>query len=470
MKKASLQRVLCFALCVLMIISVCGCGSSRKNSTNGRAANKNSAYSNDEIKDLNGYTFVIASPFLHDEPDLSSVTDAERIFYAAREKVEKQFNCKIKIENVWPEISTVRSKILAGDKIGDIIDYQVNLMLQSAHAGYIVPFDSIDGIDISDYRWISGYTSLATYGGKHYGLNFMRPVEARACVVYNKDILKSSGINDNLADLVRKNQWTFDKFEEFAKACTKVVNGKVETYGVYTALPQMFGTSLISANGGSIVSIENGKAVGTYTDSKVINALNFLNKLANEDKVLRVFESNSLSETEDAVKFGTYFVNGECAFLFCESWLVNQNIKPNAGDMKYGVVPLPMGPDASDYCSPSQHARVFCLSSTNTDLDKTVPVFNALAKEIAGDEENQDWWSYDVQKNYFDDNDKDSTEMYLKCIDKSTVDLAIGVNDLYEDFCQKVITEAIYENKGTPASKIDSINGIYQNSIDAVYN
>ena len=60
---------------------------------------------------------------------------------------------------------------------------------------------------------------------------------------------------------------------------------------------------------------------------------------------------------------------------------------------------------------------------------------------------------------------------YLEfAIDKATFDLGVGVTELWTDFKSNVVGDTCLKNKGTPASKIQSIAGTYQSSIDAVYN
>ena len=129
-----------------------------------------------------------------------------------------------------------------------------------------------------------------------------------------------------------------------------------------------------------------------------------------------------------------------------------------------------MGPDAEDYVSPSENARSFGITTTNKDLDKTVTIFNALARYTEKYDEEADWWEYDVKMDYFRTDDDKSVEIYMMLIDKATFDLGVGVTDLWTDFKENVVGDTCLKNKGTPASKIKSIAGTYQASIDAIYN
>lgn len=463
------KSFLCITLAVVMLFAMVGCGDSNSKNNN---SGTNAKTSYDDIVDMNGYTFTIASNFLQDNPDLSSLTDAEAIFETVRRDIEKTYNCKIQIIPSDNTVETIRTKILGGDKIADLLDINGTEITQLARSGYIVPLDDIDGLDISDKRWISGYTRLAEFNGKHYGMNFMRPAEARVCLVYNKELLKKFGVSEDPQKLVKENKWTFDKFAEMAKKCTGDANGDgvTDTYGIYTRLQNLFGLSMIAANGGKLVSMENGIAKETFTDKKVITALDFVNKIVNEDKSLKIATETNSNNSISSKEIASHFVKNEAAFIYCESWVLNQAIKPVAGDMEYGILPLPMGPDATDYVSPAENARNFCISSTNKDVEKTVIIANALAKAISEYGEGDDWWKYDVEADYFQMGDKESVDIYMMLIDKATIDLGVGVGDLWDDFQTKVIGETIFGRKGTPSSKIQSIKGKYDDAINSIYN
>lgn len=461
------KRALSLILSAIMVLSLAACGGTgEEDKDDGKLSSK----TNDEVVDMEGYEFTIASPFLLEDPVMSEITGAEAIFEEVRHKVEEDYNCTIKILAIDNYVENVRTKVLAGDKIADIIDVEGYHLIQLARSGCIVPLEEVDGLNLSDSRWLKGYTQMTEYNGQHYGTNFMRPAEARICLIYNRELLKESGITENPQELAKSKEWTFDKFREMCKAATKDTNGdgSNDTYGCYIGLPETFGTSMISANGGRLVTSVDGVAKETYSDAKVLNALNYVYDLVNTDKSVKVGPSIT---TGDSQKEATAdFVAGEYAFYFCETWVINQILKPTAGDMDYGIVTIPMGPDATEYVSPFENARNFCITSTNKEVDKTVIILNALARYIEEYDEDPDWWHYDVEMDYFQEGDTASVEAYIGLIDTASYDLGVGVTELWSDFKSRVIWDACYQNKGTPASAIQAISGKYQSAVDAVYN
>lgn len=465
--KSILKKVIPFLLIFSLLTGLAACGKDSDDDNDGEKIRKKT---DDSVVDMNGYEFTIASSFLLDSPVESEITDAEAIFEKVRHDVEKEYNCKIKILPVENTVENVRTKIMAGEKIADIIDVEGYNLIQMARGGYITPLETVKGINLSDSRWIKGYTELTKFNNQHYGTNFMRPVEARICLVYNRDLLKKYGINEDPQQLVKENKWTFDKFREMCKTCTKDTNGdgKTDTYGINLALSELFGISMISANASSLVKSVDGVAKENFNDPNAIAALNFVYDLINTDKSVNFSGKDGISRNEKDMI--AEFAKGGSAFYFCETWSINQTLKPVAGDMDYGILPLPMGPAAKDYVSPSENARNFCITTTNKDVDKSVTIFNALARHIEKYDESADWWHYDVKMDYFNANDDKSVDIYLMLIEKATYDLGVGVTELWTDFKQNVVHDTCLMNKGTPASKIKAITGTYQASIDSVYN
>lgn len=463
-----LKRMLAMILSILMMLSLAACGGG--DSEEEEESGKLNSTTNDEVVDMEGYEFTIASPFLLEEPVMSEITGAEAIFEEVRHKVEKDYNCTIKIIAHDNYVQNVHTKVLAGDKIADIIDVEGYNLIQLARNGCIVPLEEVEGLNLSDSRWLQGYTQMTEFNGQHYGVNFMRPAEARICLIYNRELLKECGITEDPQKLVDSKEWTFEKFREMCKTATKDTNGDGtnDTYGCYIGLPETFGTSMISANGGRVVTSVEGVAKETYNDSKALNALNFVYDLVNTDKTVKVGPSIT---TGDSQKEATAnFVAGESAFYFCETWVINQILKPTAGDMDYGIVTLPMGPDATEYVSPFENARNFCITSTNKDVDKTVIILNALARYIEEYDKDPDWWHYDIEMDYFQEGDTASVDAFIGLIDTASYDLGVGVTELWKDFQSRVIWDACFQNKGTPASAIQAISGRYQSAVDAVYN
>ena len=435
----------------------------------GLDSGENKTLADDKVVDMKGYSFTILSPLLPTKLSKNSTLFEELLFQRIKE-VEKQYNCKITILNSpYPDMETIQTYIAAGKKVADLLELSPYQMVAAKELGYIVPWDTQSLIDKNDARWAPSYTKLGYYDNAQYGLQFYRPEEVRYCVVFNKTLLKANGYDENaIYDMVDKGTWTFDKFQEICVKVTKDTDsdGKVDQYG-FCGIPNYISWGLINANGGSVLSFVNGKAKATFTDNKVVNALNYYNKWVNTQKVMYTndaFTSGSPWDTVNAVDTISYFLEGKCAFLLHESWVLNQQIKKRA-TFDYGMVPYPKGPQATDYSCYSANARLMCLTSTNKNADKTAIIFNALARPV---DDNLDWTA-DVQADYFQNKDKRSISMYNLCLNKTSYDPGYAVNNLANEM-NFVFANTIFGHQSTPAAELQSISNKFDDMIDKMFN
>ncbi len=452
-------------------------GTASKKDPTGTASKDNTA-NNVDKKDLKGYTFTLMSPYLPSKLT-SNCTGFEKLLFQRIEEVEKEYGCTIKlltgsetgVENLQPLIS-------AGKKVADVVEVLADNVLPLASANYIIPWDNVAGIDVNADKWVQGYTGLATIDGKHYGLQFMKPPEARMVVVFNKTLLKEKGIDaDSLYQLARDKQWTFAKLQEYAKKATTVVNGTTTTYGV-GGHPLRVAMALTMGNNGRLVTYSGGKAAATFSDPATVNAISFLDTLVNVDKVFEIPAELKTQPLYGKLSFTFWddaFIKGKTAFLIQESYVVNQDIKP-AAKFDYGVLPVPMGPDnkTGNYISSAGNARVFAMTSTNAnnkDFEKSVTIFNALSTPSKGYEGN-DWWEFDIKSEYFQKASADADlEMYKTSINTSQVDPGWRLLTLKESFLNNgVLGPIFWKNGQTVQAGISSIAGTFDKTIDSVFN
>ena len=426
-----------------------------------------------EEVDVRGYNFTLVSEFLPSEVSSSS-TGFEKNLFNRIEEVERQYGCDISIINSYATTpDNLQPLILAGKKVGDAVEVIATRVLSLAKNNYIIPWDDVSGIDVSDSRFIQGYNRMATYDGKVYGVQFMKPVEVRMCVIFNKSILKSAGIDaDGLYTQAADKKWNFAMLRDYARRTTRVVNGTTTVWGL-GGTPLEVAKSLIRANNGLLVSY-NGTASAAYTSSNVIEALDYFNTLVNTDKVYMTADGMG-----SAVTFGCslaasnrQFIDGKLAFLIAESWVINQQIKGNVS-FDYGMLPVPIGTSASDYIGNADNARVWCMTSTNAeseDYKKSVFIFNELTKPSEG-YEGDDWWEYDVKQEYFQTESADKDiEMYKLCIDTASVDVGWGIVSMREDFTQTAVYGPIFWNTTTPTAAVSSLEGTYDRTISSMFN
>lgn len=477
MKKNLFKKASALVLAIIMLMTVAACGSKSNNQNgNNEFAKIEKPSTKDEVVDLGGYEFVIAADWqYYDDVTGKDLIVSEQVFQQRREEVEKEYNCKIKVIEVPDNLS---AKILAGEKVADLVQFNLCELHNAIGAGYLRPLDSIEGLDLSDKRWnyISKYIDLATYKERPYAISYSTPYEVRGGMAVNNTLLKKLGIKDDIVALVRDNKWTFDKFLEIAKKCTVDANGDgvPESYGVFSQSGDKYCTDWINANGGRMAKIdEKGKVVENFSDPKVVNGLTFASDLANKYNVAYIIDSWRSKKTfleggYSQKDFANDFINGKFAFYMCETWVLNQLVKPIASNIEYSFIPMPMGPDTDSYSCDGHYMLGFGVTANNKDLDKAVTIINALAKRPSGYEDDE-WIDAAIGIQFFQDSDKDSIEMYKKLYESSNFDYIYGLGDLNALY-NNALQPAVLWNQGTPATMLSTMRGTMQTYLDKAYN
>lgn len=445
--------------------------NSSDNKNNSSNTGTSSTVNKDDKSVTKGKTFTICAPNLPTSVDSDSPL-FEKVLFDRIEEVEKKYGCKIKVVNSIPvEMNNLVPLLQAGKDFANVIELDIRKMMPLMTAGYLVPWNEMPNINVNDSKWISGYTQLAKFYGKNYGLQFEKPPELRICMIMNKTLLKSSGVDaDGIYDLIKNKKWDFATFRQYAISATKVVNGVTTSYGL-GGNPMYISNSLICSNDGRLVTLEGNTAKATYTSQKVVQALNFFNQLVNDDKVFMKTAGMSSKSTYNSSMpdYIKQFIDGKIAFFIEDSWALNQQIKPRVKNFEYGMVSVPMGPSASEYVSCSTHARMFAVPVTNKDKEFTSIIFNALAESPSG--YTGEWYWDDIQADYFQNNDKKSIEIYKNDLNNMVSDLGYSVTALNDNYLNTVVLGSIFWNSGqTPEAALKGLEGAYDSTIASMFN
>lgn len=425
---------------------------------------------------VKGYSFVIQSSWMA-KTAKDAVMEQEKSFYKVAAQIEKEYGCTIKVEGGNMTMDNMRTLIMSGSKVADAVDLLAESVLPYAAAGFIVPWEKA-GIDATDDTFVQGYTKMSTINGDHYGVSYLRAPEARMSVVFNKGVLKSAGINaDGIYDLVKAKKWNWETLRSYAKTVVQknTSNNVTNVWGVGGWFDK-FIRGLYVSNGATLATTKNGKGVTTFASANMKEALNFASDLVNKDKVYDAtnYRNSDSFDMSDNGDYTDQFAAGKLAFLFEETYWVSKYFNKS---FDYGIVPVPMGPKAKDYATESGKARVLTLTSTNAKsktLEKTAFILTKLAEgcaaggDLNGKYDGESWWQYDLKQEYFR-NDKDKNlEMYNILLDTATVDYGAQTT-LKEAFDKTVSRDAIFCNKGTIESAIQSIGSQYDTAVSKAF-
>ena len=477
MKLSQIVKTAILLLLVVSMLFTASCtgfgtndtGSGSGTGTGNNGGNNQVGVANDDVVNLNGYKFVMTSPFILNDPDLSTLMNCEIVLEEMRREIEKDYNCTIEVVNYSVSLSTLRAKVQSGDKVGDIVDVTSREIIPVIRAGLLTPLDEVAGLNVMSDYWDAGSRNVATYGGHVYALNFMKPIEVRSCIAYNKDVLQKYGVTADLVQMVKDGEWTWDNWLPILKQVTKyAADGSVECYGLGSTRQDILAFNFISSNNGYVIQADDTGAVKETLDSpETMEALNFFFDLCNEHKVYNT------KGWADTATYARNFINGKVAFMHCESWVLTQQVKDIAGDVEYGMLPFPNGPQragAKDYKSNCDHMRYFCITKANKDLDKTVPVFNAFGRYIYNYGGEEEWWRQDIEMDYFQKGDTDSVDMYLLTLEGACVDYGLTISSIATAFNDNIIGRTILKKRSTVAATINSLHGTFNSDISTIFN
>jgi|GEM_PF-6897726 len=170
-------------------------------------------------------------------------------------------------------------------------------------------------------------------GGKGYLL----PVAVgpfRSVLIYNKKMFDDYGV-ETPYELYKKNQWTMAKMEEYAKKFTSIVDGNVQTLGMYVPDEGPF----IGATGRDIFGRDSeGKIYNNIKDPLIAKAMERVQRMFNDDKSL-ITDYNMARDL---------MVKGKMAMWAGPFWSLDTlKILTSAGALEF--VPFPKDPEADKW-------------------------------------------------------------------------------------------------------------------------
>ncbi len=315
------------------------------------------------IKHHNQTTLSWAKNHLEvEEQDGDLFNDA---IYERNRTIEEMFNCELVIEPVdWIYAPDVGKEVMAGDSTYDVWYVYDILILDCIE--YLMPWENLVHVDLSQPWWNPSATDVFELGGNHYAAagNYSVSVLSRASgFTFNKEIYNSIGNDKTLYDFVRDNEWTVDKMAEVCIDAYRDINGDGmlddnDSYGVNGSYKELY-NRLILGTGVRYVKMDNdGFPVFSLPgDESAINRiLHIIDLFA--DRRAYASQSGSIPETE-----GLGSLKGGTVLMVVDNL---NGLEHNRDlDMELGFVPCPKYDASQDrYYAPSFGAEVAVLLKT----------------------------------------------------------------------------------------------------------
>ena len=369
MKKA--KRLLAFALCILMLMSVLvacndSSGVNNENSTdkNKPSTNTGSTSSGDGSEQTTSALNAALDKIYANDMDFSG----ETFSILAREGIEKSFEVlettgeplddavfqrnaefletfDVEVQVVKMAANTILEHFKADVKSSETYDYlfsHTNYNIDLAVQGYLYNFLNLEPyIDLSQPWWDKGTQSF-NIADSIWFMNgsFNYDDDATTyCLMFNKEISETFFDSDDLFyDLVEEGNWTLDTFYEHASKVSKNNGESIwdekDQYGFVTTWE--YGTTFFYGSGLNYVKCEEGKSPRITLDSAAIKkATTLLEKLQTiYAKEVTYWPAGG----QELVGKGIFW-DGRCLFF---GEIVENVVESNKQmDDDFGVLPIP---------------------------------------------------------------------------------------------------------------------------------
>lgn len=380
----SWKELISVALSVVLTLGATACSKGGTDGSTGspspsvssKASEKAADPANDKSKsDLGGRTIRIAA-WWDDSPKPD--TDTGKALVEQQKKVEQKYNIKIEYVNVPfnDYVQKFTTTVLAGQPFADIVRLQYDWALGAVTKGQLLKLNSY--IDITKSKNLQKGYPLK---GEDYGFS-TKGATNDGGILYNRELFKKLGLTDP-QELVQQGKWNWDEFEKLAKQATQDTNndGKPDTWG-WSGWDAEAGQFFIVSNGGTIADDTAGKEM--LSDPKTIEAIDFLNKLYNVDKVVKV-KKGDVNLWEERTTFG----DGDVAMSYGWGWLTDEYKKKN---IDYGYVPFPKGPKGTDFVNPMSGGHAWFIPKGVDKPEVVERIYDEL-KDVPSKESypGQDW-------------------------------------------------------------------------------
>lgn len=285
--------------------------------------------------------------------------------YERNRTIEELFNCKLVVEPVdWINTSDVSKEVMAGDSTHDVWYVYDILILDCIE--YLMPWENLVNVDLSQPWWNPSATDVFELGGNHYAAagNYSVSVLSRASgFTFNKEIYNVLGFDKSLYDYVNDNEWTVDKMAEICIAGYGDINGDGmlddnDRYGVNGSYKELYNRLMLGSGIQYVKMDDNGLPVFSLpTDESAINKILHIIDIFS-DRRAYASQEGSLPETN-----GLGSLNAGTLLMTIDN-LNGLEDKRNL-DMELGFIPCPKYDASQDrYYAPSFGAEVAVLLKT----------------------------------------------------------------------------------------------------------
>lgn len=460
--RASIKKMIAMGLCVVMAVgTLTGCGGDDNGGTTASGTSATKEGTNKKVfDDLGGMEILIGD--WYSPSDNEAKTDYAKATQKYRDDIQKQYNFKIKRDNVYSYTdmqTTYVNGVMASDPMCDLFYLYQEFVSEPLMNGLMKDLSKLPELDFTEEKWNPTVTNLMTIGDGIWGMS--NEDEPRGGIFFNKRLFKEAGIDENEPyDLQAANEWTWEKFEEYCKKLTKDTDGDGKTDQYAMASFSKYYLPMCAANNNAtfIDRDADGKYVNKINTDEFKYAMNWGIGLINKGYVMPKPASASAWDWYKAA-----FRDGECAMQTSEVYEISAFADM---DDDWGFIMFPYNQkneNATNKTTPNDNIIVMPVCFDDEKAEKIAFAFDLYTEPTPGYTLDQAY-KEGYYNNFRDDRAVDETlAMMHEEEHKQTSYLPMISGVDYGDFCYSV-----YAGAETPAKKIESLTPKWDSKISDV--
>jgi len=303
--------------------------------------------------------------------------------YERNKKVEDRFNVNLKFElygyDDW-SMSTLSKIIKSGDDAFDMAAIHGATVFTLSNNDLLLDWhESMPNVDLSAPWWPDDIIGNISSFGKLYGATgdiSYTYLDYAACILFNKELLKNSGIEYPYDDVIN-GKWTFDKFSTLVKQGKQDLNGdgaitrESDRYGLDIWNEWSLPNDIFYCGGDKIISLDNyGIPELTIYNTRTVDIYDKLFDMLGSGAA----QINELDTLDNPFKLGrSLFYNGSLGDI----------IEYRSLEFDIGILPMPKYEESTaKYFVPvNQNTSMIVVPITAENTERTSIIVEALAAD-----------------------------------------------------------------------------------------
>lgn len=280
--KASMQKLIAMGLCVVLAVgSLTGCGGSSNDagSASGDGAKTSSSSDKKTFSDLGGMDITVGDWFTSKDTLADRTDEFGKKQNEYWKSIQEKYNFKITRDSVYSYTdakSDYVNDVMASSPKYELYYLYQEFVSEPLMKGLMYDLSTLPEFNFDEEKWNPTVKELMSIGDGIWGMS--PDNEPRGGIFFNKRLFKEAGIpEDEPYDLQKKNQWTWDKFEEYCKKLTKDTDGDGKTDQYAMASFSKYYLPMCAANNNAtfVSRDKDGKYVDAITSKEFKDAMNW---------------------------------------------------------------------------------------------------------------------------------------------------------------------------------------------------